>query len=273
LEHRWKSLPTLVNLTALRKANNAYQNAIIAAKKLYHSHLIAENISNPRQLWKTINNLLHRSAIPALPNLPSVTSIAQQFATFFSEKVTKLHTSIPPVNQSPHFPQPPCTPPKLTEFRPTDINEITKLILQSPTKQCELDPIPTSLLKQSISVLAPTITNIINLSLSSGTFPSSFKQSVVAPLLKKPSLDKNNLSSYRPISCPSFPSSQNVSSKTVLLSISVKIRCSTPSNQPTSLSIPLNPSSYPSTTPSSTPSANNKSHASASSTYQQHSTQ
>ena len=204
LEHRWKSLPTLVNLTALRKANNAYQNAIIAAKKLYHSHLIAENISNPRQLWKTINNLLHRSAIPALPNLPSVTSIAQQFATFFSEKVTKLHTSIPPVNQSPHFPQPPCTPPKLTEFRPTDINEITKLILQSPTKQCELDPIPTSLLKQSISVLAPTITNIINLSLSSGTFPSSFKQSVVAPLLKKPSLDKNNLSSYRPISNLSF---------------------------------------------------------------------
>ena len=204
LEHKWKSLPSLANLTAFRKANNTYHNAIIAAKKLYNSHLIADNISNPRQLWKTINNLLHRSAIPSLPNLSSVTSTAQQFANFFSEKVTKLRTSIPSVNQSPHSPQPPHSPPKLTELCPTDIDKITKLVLQSPTKQCELDPIPTSLVKQSISVLAPIITNIINLSLSSGTFPSSFKLSVVTPLLKKPNLDKNNFSSYRPISNLSF---------------------------------------------------------------------
>ena len=204
LEHKWKSLPSLSNLAAFRKANNTYHNAIVAAKKLYHSHLIADNISNPRQLWKTINNLLHRSAITSLPNLSSVTSIAQQFANFFSEKVTKLRTSIQAVNQSPHSPQPPKSPPKLTELRPTDIDEVTKLVMQSPTKQCELDPIPTSLLKQSISILAPTITNIVNLSLSSGTFPSSFKLSIVTPLLKKPTLDKNNLSSYRPISNLSF---------------------------------------------------------------------
>ena len=219
---------------------------------MYHSHLIADNITNPRHLWKTINNLLHRSAIPSLPNLPSVTSIAQQFATFFSEKVTKLNTSIPPVNQSPHFPQPPRISPKLTGFRLTDISEITKLVLQSPTKQCELDPIPTFLLKESISVLAPTITEIVNLSLSSGTFPSSFKLSIVTPLLIKPSLDKNNLSSYRPISNLSFLSklTERVV-KTASQSTSVKTRCSTPSNQPTCLSIPLNLSSYPSTIPSS----------------------
>lgn len=73
--------------------------------------------------------------------------------------------------------------------------------------------------------------------------------------------------------CPSFPSSQNVSSNTAYLSISAKTRCSILSSQPICLSIPLNQSSCPSTTPSSMPSASNKSHASASSTYQQHSTQ
>ena len=241
---------------------------------MYHSHLIADNITNPRHLWKTINNLLHRSAIPSLPNLPSVTSIAQQFATFFSEKVTKLNTSIPPVNQSPHFPQPPRTSPKLAGFRLTDISEITKLVLQSPTKQCELDPIRTFLLKESISVLAPTITEIVNLSLSSGIFPSSFKLSLVNPLLKNPALIKTIFpATVQFPTCPSFPSSQNVLSKTASQSTSVKTRCSTPSNQPTCLSIPLNLSSYPSTIPSSMPSANNKSPVSASSTYQQHSTQ
>ena len=33
-------------------------------------------------------------------------------------------------------------------------------------KQCELDPIPTSLLKQCLHLLAPVITNIVNLSLA-----------------------------------------------------------------------------------------------------------
>jgi len=54
-------------------------------------------------------------------------------------------------------------------------------------------------------MLAPVITTIvINLSLDTGTFPSLFKQAVVTPLLKKPSLDKESLSNYRPISNLSF---------------------------------------------------------------------
>src|SRR5712691_2684804 len=86
----------------------------------------------------------------------------------------------------------------------TDIDEITRLVLQSPPKQCELDPIPTSILQQSISVLAPTITNIVNLSLSTSTFPQSFKHAVISPILKKPNLDKDNLSNYRPVSNLSY---------------------------------------------------------------------
>ena len=66
-------------------------------------------------------------------------------------------------------------------------------------KQCDLDPIPTSLLKECADLLVPTITNIINLSLSTNTFPMQFKESVVKPLLKKPSLDKELLSNYRPV--------------------------------------------------------------------------
>ena len=62
------------------------------------------------------------------------------------------------------------------------------------------DTIPTSLLKQCSSVLLPTITNIINLSLSTSVFPDQFKNCSVHPHLKKPSLDKENLANYRPIS-------------------------------------------------------------------------
>ena len=78
------------------------------------------------------------------------------------------------------------------------------MLAQSPDKHCDLDPLPTSLLKKCSSVLLPTITNIINLSLSEGTFPDHFKHSQVTPLLKKPSLDREILSNYRPISNLSF---------------------------------------------------------------------
>src|SRR5664279_3455937 len=58
--------------------------------------------------------------------------------------------------------------------------------------------------KRCVHILAPTITNIVNLSLSTGNFPPIFKRAVVTPLLKKPKLDKESLSNYRPISNLSF---------------------------------------------------------------------
>ena len=46
----------------------------------------------------------------------------------------------------------------------------------------------------------PTITNIISTSLTTGIVPPDLKTAIVKPLLKKPSLDKNLLKNYRPIS-------------------------------------------------------------------------
>lgn len=53
---------------------------------------------------------------------------------------------------------------------------------------------------ENIDVLLPTITKIVNDSLSSGIVPTEFKTAVIRPLLKKKNLDKENLKNYRPIS-------------------------------------------------------------------------
>jgi len=53
-------------------------------------------------------------------------------------------------------------------------------------------------------VLAPIITILCNVSFQSATLPASHKQAVVLPRLKKPTLDLNNPSSYRPISNLTF---------------------------------------------------------------------
>lgn len=64
-------------------------------------------------------------------------------------------------------------------FALTTETEVRKLIMRSAPKSCELDPIPTHILKQSIDVLLPIITTIINKSLSESSVPSSFKEAVV----------------------------------------------------------------------------------------------
>ena len=88
----------------------------------------------------------------------------------------------------------------MINFIPATLAEIYKLISASESKQCPLDSIPTFLLKLCFNELGPIITNLVNLSLSEGIFLSSFKQALVQPLLKKPSLSTDDLNNFRPIS-------------------------------------------------------------------------
>jgi len=73
-------------------------------------------------------------------------------------------------------------------------------LFHCPNIQSDSDLTPTWLLKVCAPVLIPTITNIVNLSLTSGHFHPILKESVISSLLKKPTLDKDQLSNYRPIS-------------------------------------------------------------------------
>ena len=49
------------------------------------------------------------------------------------------------------------------------------MISKSSNKQCELDPIPTWLVKELIDALAPTIRNMADASFSQEKFPDSHK--------------------------------------------------------------------------------------------------
>ena len=56
---------------------------------------------------------------------------------------------------------------------------------KSPKKSCALDPLPAGFLIDILATLLPTITQIINISLETGTVPRSMKKAIVSPLLKK----------------------------------------------------------------------------------------
>ena len=84
-------------------------------------------------------------------------------------------------------------------FNQTTNTEITAIC--SATKNtCVLEPLPANHLIDNITRIVPAITRITNTSLDEGVMPKSLKHAIVRPLLKKPSLDKDTLSSYRPVS-------------------------------------------------------------------------
>ena len=78
------------------------------------------------------------------------------------------------------------------------------LILNSPDKSCDLDPMPTWLLKLCVDELLPSITAIVNASMDSSCVPRALKCAQIRPLLKKPTLDPDILKHYRPVSNLSF---------------------------------------------------------------------
>ena len=57
---------------------------------------------------------------------------------------------------------------------------------------------------QCINILLPSITRLVNYSLSEGHVPVGFKKAVVTPIIKKASLPVDDFKNYRPVSGLSF---------------------------------------------------------------------
>ena len=133
-----------------------------------------------------------------------------------SEKIRTIRNNFPPPNPT-ACPDTSFAGNPLLTFEPVTDEFALKIINSAAAKSCELDPIPTTLLYENLDILLPTITNIINTSLTTGIVPRDLKTAVVKPLLKKPSLDKNLLKNYRPIS--NLPFLSKILQKVVLCTL------------------------------------------------------
>ena len=163
-----------------------------------------------KQLFHVTDKLLGRHKSSPLPTTISLDCLPGQFSTYFHDKVAIIRNQLDcgtsqalalPYNHDIEFQQTP-----FTSFQPITIDYLHSLITKCAPKSCELDPIPTSLLLECLDAVLPTMTSIINDSLKTGVFPSSYKSAIVTPLLKKHSLDPNDLKNYRPVSNLSFMS-------------------------------------------------------------------
>ena len=171
--------------------------------EFYNSKL---NDANNKEMFRILDSLLNANPTRPLPMAISDQVLAEQFSGFFREKINKIRRQLDADSNGVLLPQTaaPITPlsTAFVEFELATPEIVRKIVKTSPPKSCSLDPIPTSLLRNEelLNCLLPTITFIVNDSLMSGSVPDALKVAHVYPRLKKPSLDKEKLNHYRPVS-------------------------------------------------------------------------
>ena len=174
-----------------------------AAKKSFYASLVQSSSSKPRALWKTIHSILYRTVNRSLPTSSNLAALPQLFATYFSDKISKLHFNLQ-INPSstPALSMPPSLPPllfhscHLTRNRQFTISSVRFILWsRSCSNHCT---------KENFQH------NISNYHFNGKSFHNHrylrchLKIIYNQPTVKKPSLHKEDLSNYRPIANLSF---------------------------------------------------------------------
>ena len=186
---------------------NTYKNilrkVIKSAKISYYISKFNAIAGDVKKTWKAIKSILQSKA----KNSEFKINISGETVTdqvLISEKFNEYFASIGP-NLAANIPQTNTNPLSCLTASPNSFmffectgNEVLKVINSLKNKRKGLDEIPISIYKKIGDLIACQISDLINSSMSTGTFPSSLKVARVVPIHKSGS--KRDLNNFRPIS-------------------------------------------------------------------------
>ena len=196
LEKIWRRYRQAEQWQTFNEERKAYHRLLKVTKR----NMLSENISackgDTKQLYKVFNKITGKTVSNPMPEHVDAEQLAEQFADFFMNKIIKIRQSLDDI--------PKYTPThhevsNFNKFQCVSEEDVCKIITSMSTASCELDSMPTKLLRKVISAVSPIITKIINLSLEEGVFVEQWKSAIIRPTLKKCGLDLI-LSNYRPVS-------------------------------------------------------------------------
>ena len=188
-----------------------YRNRIVSllrtSKKLYYRQYFNNNLNNLSNIWKGIREIISlkpssSNTIISLQINDSICSnpltVAETFNDYFTSVADKVREEIPFTSH--HFSEwLPQSKPSSFFIQPVSPNEVSKIILGlKKGKSSGPNSIPYPILSNISNSLSPILSKLINLSFTTGIYPSKLKEAKVIPVFKKgsPTLVEN----YRPIS-------------------------------------------------------------------------
>ena len=205
LERRWRTTELECDRLAYCLQRQLVVSSIHRAKLKYHMGQIADVSGDQKKLFTIVAKLLHTDHDTALPTCESFDALVEQFSDSCSEKIWKIRCEFTPsVSNVDIYTDGESQTCLLNAFEPATETEIGIMLKSSPVKSCELDPIPTWLLRDCAPDIIRFLTTIVNMSLRTGVMPSHLKRANLRSIIKKPGLDKDIVNNYRLVSNLSY---------------------------------------------------------------------
>ncbi|CAB3998795.1 Hypothetical predicted protein [Paramuricea clavata] len=188
--------------TARNKVNIQLKNA----KKDYYSTKIAGQKHNPKEAWKTINNILGRQSKPTVANelkvgeniLTNTQDIAEGFNDYFSNIGPDLASKIDSTNFN-YETYVENAKSEFAAFQPVTVQNVYQLLhCLCSNKATGVDKISCKIIKIAAPVISDSLTYIFNQAITLSIFPDEWKTARVIPLYKNG--QRNMPGNYRPIS-------------------------------------------------------------------------
>ena len=191
LERRWRASRLQWDRDQYVRQCYVVNNLIATLKSAHYTSIINEHSSDQRILFATVNKLLQKPSEKRYPPSVDNSALANSFADFFINKIDKIHSKLVQRNiiVGPFRPIPLTCPVEFNNFREVSQEEVKVFAWKPSSKSSVLDPLPAMVLKGCFSVLLPTITKFVNLSLSTGRMPNALKVAALSGSLKKPDAD------------------------------------------------------------------------------------
>ena len=167
-ERTWHRTKNSLNRSRLRRQIAQCNSLVNKGKSDYYSKLISDNSQDPRKLWHVLQKTLSRVSEVKLPPHQSDKTLADQFASFFHNRIKTIRDTFTPSGTE--NVRPSSDLPKITAFTEVPQDTVDKIIRNSPTKSCMLDLWPTFLIKECSDIL------LLSITIKSQNFKISFCQ-------------------------------------------------------------------------------------------------
>ena len=140
-----------------KAARLCVRELLSTAKSQYYNNTIIDCNGDQKTVFSVVNKVLHHKTTVFPDILNSDKKMAEEFNTFFHQKIQKIRDGFPPTNLAHAIPSDPC----------------------HSNAFFDLDPMPTWLVKECQDIVILHITTIINDSHVNGFFPDSMKSAHV----------------------------------------------------------------------------------------------
>ena len=191
-ERIWHKSKSEHDLSVFNSKKNLATFIMNQARCDYYTSHIQENSSNQRKLFQSMKVLLCDTRDVSFPP-GDPDQLANNFGNFFVQKIERIDRSLADLSAQSQSPphtdeHTACAHGRFTSFKSLMQDQVHKFIDKAPKKSCQPDLVPTSIVVQSLDILLPVITKLLNLSFEIGQFAGTWKEALVLPSLKKHNL-------------------------------------------------------------------------------------